>query len=266
MTSPSPDFVRASVRDAYAAVAQSGASCCAPSCCAPASAPVPSTDSLAMGYSPAELAAVPEGANLGLGCGNPVALASLRPGEDVLDLGSGPGFDCLLASRAVGTAGSVVGVDMTPAMLDRARETARSAGATNVRFLLGTIEALPVPDQSVDVILSNCVINLSPEKDAVLREAFRALRPGGRLAIKDVLATAPIPDDLQADFAALAGCVAGAATVAEIEQGLRSAGFEGIHVVVDEASREMVDAWLPGRGAGAVVASASITALRPERR
>jgi len=270
----SPDAVRSTVRDAYGDVARTGSSCCAPTCCDPVSAEAKpmlqqaaarsEEIAQALGYSAEQLASVPDSANLGLGCGNPLLIASLQPGDDVLDLGSGPGFDCLLAAGQVGPTGSVIGVDMTPDMLDRARETAAKAGATNVAFRLGAIEALPVGDATVDVIMSNCVINLSPEKDSVFREAFRVLRPGGRLAIKDILATAPIPADLKSDFEALTGCIAGAATVTEIEAALQSAGFASIQVSVHESSRAMIDQWMPGRGAGAVVASASITAIRPE--
>jgi len=263
-----PHAVRDAVRDAYGKVAETSSSCCAPSCCSPAAdsseLPDATTISKGLGYSEQDLASVPADANLGLGCGNPHAIASLRPGEDVLDLGSGPGLDCLLAAKQVGAEGSVIGVDMTPAMLERARSNAAQVGAENVSFRLGTIEHLPVADGSVDVILSNCVINLSPEKEDVFAEAFRVLRPGGRLAIRDIVATAPIPAELQADFEALTGCVAGAAPVDRIEAILADLGFIDIQVSIDPGSRAMVDEWMPGRGAGDVVASASIQAVRPE--
>ncbi|MCO4771279.1 MAG: arsenite methyltransferase [Deltaproteobacteria bacterium] len=272
MSTPSPETVRSTVRDTYAAVAKTSTSCCAPACCTPAAETNSLMDapanaealSLGLGYSATELAMVPDDANLGLGCGNPHAFASLSPGETVLDLGSGPGLDCLIAAKAVGPEGSVIGVDMTPAMLDRARATAADSGASNVDFRLGTIEHLPVADSTVDVILSNCVINLSPEKEAVFSEALRVLKPGGRLAIKDIVATAPIPEELKSDFEALTGCVAGAAPVDEITQILRNLGFAEIEVDVDPSSRDMIDSWMPGRGAGDVVASASIRAVRPE--
>jgi len=216
-----------------------------------------------MGYSDAEVAQVPEGANLGLGCGNPQAIAALQPGETVLDLGAGAGFDCFLAARQVGESGAVIGVDMTPEMVDRAREHAAKAGARNVEFRLGEIERLPVADASVDVILSNCVINLSSDKRAVYGEAFRVLRPGGRLAISDVVARAELPDPLKSDLALHTGCVAGAATIAETERILADAGFEAIRIRPREESRELIRDWSPGRALEDYVVSATIEATKP---
>ncbi|HNH50144.1 MAG TPA: arsenite methyltransferase, partial [Myxococcota bacterium] len=199
MTKNSPLVIRETVREVYGNIAREGGSCCAPSCCSP----VVPADSGLIGYSAEEQAAVPEGANLGLGCGNPQAIAALRPGERVLDLGSGAGFDAFLAANAVGPTGSVIGVDMTPDMLNRARENAKKSGITNVEFRLGEIEHLPLPDASVDVVISNCVVNLSPDKPAVYAEAFRVLRPGGLVAIADVLARSPLSPEHQADLALL---------------------------------------------------------------
>ncbi|NUP07457.1 MAG: arsenite methyltransferase [Polyangiaceae bacterium] len=258
MDEKTKDDVRNRVRDQYGAVARGAATGCSPSCCAPGP-----QGSRALGYSADDLAAVPEGANLGLGCGNPQAIAALKPGETVVDLGAGGGFDCLLAAKQVGPAGRVIGVDMTADMVSKARENAGKVGATNVEFRLGEIEHLPLSDRSVDVILSNCVVNLSPDKAAVYREALRVLRPGGRLAISDVVQTASLPAGLEKDLSALTGCVSGAATVAEHEQLLRAAGFEDIRIVVSEASRAFIRDWAPGSGAERYVASATIEAVKP---
>ncbi|MFZ5477672.1 MAG: arsenite methyltransferase [Myxococcota bacterium] len=256
-----PDTVRETVRQRYGEIARAAEpqSCCGPSCCSPAVA----SDASLIGYSADEAAAAPEGANLGLGCGNPQAIAALSPGERVLDLGSGAGFDCFLAARAVGPTGSVIGVDMTPDMLARARENAKKAGLPNVEFRLGEIEHLPLPDESVDVVISNCVVNLSPDKPAVYREAFRVLRPGGRVAIADVVARAPLSAEHQADLALLVGCIAGAATIAEVEAWLRDAGFVDVAIREKEGSRELVESWAPGHPAAASVLSATVEARKP---
>ncbi len=196
----SAEEIRTSVRDRYGAVAnKQGSECgCASSCSTPA-----------LGYTAEELSAAPEGANLGLGCGNPQAIAALKPGETVLDLGSGGGFDCFLAARAVGESGKVIGVDMTHEMVALARANAAKASLGNVEFRLGEIEHLPVADASVDVIISNCVINLSPDKPQVFREAFRVLKSGGRLAVSDMVASGRLPDELRGDLASYSACVAG---------------------------------------------------------
>jgi ubiquinone/menaquinone biosynthesis C-methylase UbiE len=200
---------------------------------------------------------------MGLGCGNPQAIAALAPGETVLDLGAGGGFDCFLAARQVGPSGRVIGVDMTPDMVTKARSNAAKLGATNVDFRLGEIERLPVADRTVDVILSNCVINLSPDKGAVFREAFRVLKPGGRLAISDVVALKPIPEALSKDVAAIAGCVAAAVSVETLRDLLRAAGFQGLRINIKEESREFISGWLPEAQVEDFVASATIEATKP---
>lgn len=255
--SQSHDETRSNVRDHYAKVAGDPSIGCAPGCC---SAP---SSSLALGYSEEDLAAVPEGANLGLGCGNPQAIAALKPGETVLDLGSGAGFDCFLAARQVGVDGRVIGVDMTAEMVAKARTNARAVEARNVEFRLGEIEHLPVADGTVDAILSNCVINLSPDKPQVFREAFRVLAPGGRLAISDVVALAEMPGAMKEEVAVLTGCVAGAATIAALEAMLTDAGFTQVRVTPKAESRAIVASWFPGRGFEDLVASATIEAVKP---
>ncbi len=250
------------VRARYGEIARTSSSCCAPSCCAPSATPS-RPDAALIGYSAAEQAAVPDGADLGLGCGNPQAIAALSPGEIVLDLGSGAGFDSFLAAQAVGPTGQVIGVDMTPDMLARARQNAARGGFVNVTFREGQIEALPVDDQSVDVIISNCVVNLSPDKPAVYREAFRVLKPGGRVAIADVLARAPLTEQERADMALYVGCVAGAATVDEVRGWLLEAGFTDVEIREKSGSQALIDAWAPGESAAAKVVSASVQARRP---
>jgi arsenite methyltransferase len=255
------DTIRTAVRKTYGDIAtgHTGSGCCGSgaSCCGP------SPTSHDLGYSDEERASAPAGADLGLGCGNPQAIAALKPGERVLDLGSGAGFDALLAARQVGPGGHVIGVDMTPEMIARARANARTIALSNVEFRLGEIEQLPVADASVDVIISNCVINLSPDKPAVFREAFRVLAPGGRVAISDIVATAPLPGDIAQDLDAYTGCIAGAALISDTERMLRSAGFENVRVTVKDESRAMVRDWAPASRAYEYVASAHIEAIKP---
>lgn len=255
MSTTTADDTRTLVRDHYAKVSR-GDTGCAPGCCAP----MPADQSRRLGYSAEDLATTPEGADMGLGCGNPNAIASLRPGETVLDLGAGGGFDCFLAARAVGPTGKVIGVDMTPDMVTLARANARKVNATNVDFRLGEIEHLPVADGTVDVILSNCVINLSPEKQAVFDEAFRVLRIGGRLAISDVVAIAPIPDELTNEAGAICGCIGGAAPIEDIKSMLTRAGFKSISVTIAPNSAAIVESWMAG--VSRYVASATIVARR----
>lgn len=256
--------IRDSVRQNYGKVAASGASgcgCSAPSCCG---GEVNAADlALGLGYSTEDIAAVPEGANMGLGCGNPGAIASLKPGETVLDLGSGGGFDCFLAGRAVGDSGQIIGVDMTPEMVSKARRNAEQLGTKNVAFRLGEMENLPVADGTVDVVISNCVINLSPEKERVFKEMVRVLKPGGRVAISDVVATAEMPDAIRNDPLMLAGCIAGAVSVSSLEAMMRQAGFENIRIQPKAESRAFIRDWMPGSRAEEYVASAVIEAVKP---
>jgi len=226
-TIPEGADVRSVVRERYGAAAKGEASSCG--CCdGPAD---PEAVLAAIGYSADQAAAIPEGANLGLGCGNPVAHAALKPGEVVLDLGSGAGIDCFLAAREVGPTGRAIGVDMTPAMLERARATQAKAGITNAEFRLGEIEHLPVADASVDAIISNCVVNLSPDKPQVFREALRVLRPGGRLVVSDLVLTRPLPPEVRKNVALYVGCVAGALHEAEYLGLMREAGFASVEVI-----------------------------------
>jgi len=255
--------VREMVRARYGGIA-AGALGDEPAACCGTSTPVRADEkSHAMGYSADELAAVPVGANLGLGCGNPQAIAAMRPGETVIDLGSGAGFDCLLAARQVGPEGHVIGVDMTHEMLKKARDNAARVGAANVEFRLGEIEHLPVADNAADVILSNCVINLVPDKAQVFREAFRVLKPGGRLAISDVVNIRELTAELASDRALVCGCVAGAAPADSVRGWLQAAGFRDVRIDVKPDSRDMIASWAPGRGIEEYVASAIIEARKP---
>jgi arsenite methyltransferase len=259
------ELVRARYGNIAAAAGVSG--CCEPaasSCCGPSTS-LPEK-ARQMGYTEAELAAVPEGANLGLGCGNPQAIAAMQPGETVVDLGSGAGIDCFLAARQVGDAGRVIGVDMTHEMLAKARENAAKIGAANVEFRLGELEHLPVADNAADVVISNCVINLVPDKEQVFREAFRVLKPGGRLAVSDIVGTRPLPAALAAEPALVCGCVAGAVPAERIEAWLGDAGFVDIRVLAKPESRELIKTWSPGRGIEDYVVSAIIEARKPVAR
>ena len=220
------------VRNRYAKVAKTNGSCCASpiSCCSATSKEV----SNMIGYSEDEMTAVPEGANLGLGCGNPTALASLKEGETVLDLGAGAGFDCFLAANKVGKKGKVIGVDMTPEMIDKARANARKGKYTNVEFRLGEIENLPAADNSVDVIISNCVINLSPNKKRVFEEAFRVLSPKGRLMVSDIVLLRELPKSIRENVEAYAGCISGAEIKDKYLELIRKAGFREVRVIEEK--------------------------------
>jgi arsenite methyltransferase len=227
--------VRKVVREGYTQVARSGSSCCAPQspCCGAANAAADISKKI--GYTDEDIQSVPEGANLGLGCGNPVALASLKEGDIVLDLGSGAGFDCFLAANRVGKTGKVIGIDMTPKMIEKARENARRGGYENVEFRLGEIENLPVADNHVDLVISNCVINLSPDKDRVFQEAFRVLKLGGRLMVSDIVLVSELPGSIKNSAAAYIGCLAGAIMLDEYLEAIKAAGFKQIRII-DEAS------------------------------
>lgn len=258
------DVIRQAVLENYSEVAKRGGAGCVPEatgCCGGGAGTV--SMSKQIGYSEEELASVPSGADMGLGCGNPQAIAALKLGETVLDLGSGGGFDCFLAARQVGETGRVIGVDMTPEMVRKARANATKANVANVEFRLGEIEHLPVADRSVDAIISNCVINLSPDKASVFQEAFRVLKPGGRLAVADIVATAALPEDARKDLALISGCVGGAAPMDEIETFLREAGFRDIRIQPKDSSREFIREWAPGNRAENYVVSASIEAVKP---
>ncbi|KTG29448.1 arsenite methyltransferase [Haloferax profundi] len=263
-----PDEQRRAVRRRYARIARESSGCCdetdeSSSCCGSTeTTPDDDLNSL-LGYSEDESNAVAEGANLGLGCGNPTAIASLRHGETVLDLGSGAGFDCFLAAQEVGDDGHVIGVDMTPEMVEKARENVDKNDATNVEFRLGEIEHLPVADETVDVIISNCVVNLSPSKQQVFHESYRVLRPGGRLAISDVVLTAELPTAVHDDVESVASCVAGASPIAELERMLSKAGFEQARIESKEESEQFISEWDDERDVSEYVVSATIEAVKP---
>ena len=262
------DQHRSQVRDAYAQVAEANnaGSCCGEvsSCCGTGDdAAINTLISTRLGYSEQELAQVPDGADMGLGCGNPQAIAALQAGEVVVDLGAGGGFDCFLAAAQVGDQGRVIGIDMTPAMLSKARTNAEKGQFSNVEFRLGEIEHLPLADSCADVIISNCVINLSPDKPQVFREAFRVLKPGGRLAISDVVATVELPEEMRSDAALIAGCMGNASLIEDLEAMISEAGFSAVRIAPKGDSREFIRDWAPGRGVEDYVVSATIEAVKP---
>ena len=259
----SEEDIRDFIRKNYAEVAQKGheGDCCSGGCCS--GAPVNIIQiSKEIGYTEEDILSVPFEANMGLGCGNPTALASLKEGERVLDLGSGGGLDCFLARRQVGETGYVIGVDMTPEMVELARKNAKDSGVTNVEFRLGEIEHLPVADSSVDVIISNCVINLSQNKKQVFKEIFRVLKPGGRISISDVVAIKQIPQNIKQDLGLIAGCIGGAEYVEEIRSMLQDAGFRNIRLEPKANSREIVKSWVLGKNIEDLVASYNIEAIK----
>ena len=266
MSKESIDHQRRIVRDRYAQAATSPGCGCGTKtdsgCCGSGVDDIEQMNRI-MGYSAEELDSIVEGSNLGLGCGNPTAIGELKAGDVVLDLGSGGGFDCFLAAKKVGDNGRVIGVDMTPEMLGKARENAAKMDAANVEFRLGEIEHLPVADNTVDAIISNCVINLSPEKHLVFQDACRVLKPGGRLFVSDVVATAEMPESLREQAAMVTGCIAGAEHVDRIRCLLAEAGFHNITIELKTYSRELIESWFPQSGAENYVASADIVAEKP---
>lgn len=251
---------RTAVRERYARIATESASCCGDT---GSNSDAATDQSHKLGYSDDDLAAVSSAANLGLGCGNPTAIASLEEGNTVLDLGSGAGFDCFLAAREVGPSGRVIGVDMTPEMIEKARENIEPNEATNVEFRLGEIEHLPVADGAVDVIISNCVVNLSPDKPQVFREAYRVLRPGGRLAISDVVLTAEPPTEWQADPASIAACIGGASSIPTLTAMLTEVGFTDVSIEPNADSEEFIRHWDAERDLSDYIISATIKGEKP---
>jgi len=262
------DDVRQNVRESYAKVAEASneGACCGEvaSCCGVSDDDAINTlISTRLGYSEDDLNIVPDGADMGLGCGNPRAIASLQAGETVVDLGSGGGFDAFLSAREVGETGQVIGVDMTPTMISKARKNAEKGEFKHVQFRLGEIEHLPIADHTADIIISNCVINLSPNKQQVFNDAFRVLKAGGRLAISDVVATTEMPEEMKNDPILHAGCMAGAELIGTIEDMLKASGFTCIRITPKDASREFIRDWAPGSGVEDYVLSAYIEAVKP---
>jgi len=262
------DDIRQNVRDSYTQVAEANnnGDCCGveASCCGVSSdEQINTVISTRLGYTESDLKNVPEGADMGLGCGNPRAIAGIKPGETVLDLGSGGGFDCFLAAQELEETGHVIGVDMTPAMISKARANAEKGKYTNVEFRLGEIEHLPIADNTVDVIISNCVINLSPNKAQVFSDAFRVLKPGGRLAISDVVASCELPDEVRNDLALYSGCMGGAVQIEELAAMMEQAGFTNISITPKDESKEFIKDWAPGKGVEEYVISAHIEASKP---
>ncbi|WFA08376.1 arsenite methyltransferase [Tissierella sp. Yu-01] len=258
------DRIRKHVRRNYGNIASKGSveGCCSGGCSCNGELTDIRQTSVKIGYAEEDLVNVPAGSNMGLGCGNPIAIANLKEGEIVLDLGCGGGFDCFLANKKVGETGLVIGVDMTFDMISLARKNAEEDGYTNVEFRLGEIEHLPVADESIDVIISNCVINLSPEKEKVFQDAYRVLKPGGRLSISDVVATAELPEDIKMDLSLMTGCIAGAEYVEDIRKIMEEAGFNNIKLTPKDNGKEIVKSWVPDRNVEDYVTSYIIEASK----
>lgn len=255
---------RAYIRKNYSnvAIGAEGGGCCGGGCSCSGSPTDIKNASINIGYTENDISNVPIESNMGLGCGNPVAIASLKEGEKVLDLGSGGGFDCFLASKQVGEAGHVIGVDMTPDMIKLARNNAEKNKYTNVEFRLGEIEHLPVSDESIDVIISNCVINLSLDKQQVFKDAYRVLKTGGRLSISDVVATAKLPQNIKNNLSLVASCIGGAEYIEELKTILKNAGFKDIKLTPKDNSKEIIKSWAPDKNAEDFVASYIIEAVK----
>ncbi len=269
MKQKTADDIRVHVRSSYTIVAEASdnEACCGveSSCCGVSDdTQINTLISTRLGYSREELSSVPGGADMGLGCGNPKAIAGLIQGEVVVDLGSGGGFDAFLAAGEVGDEGRVIGVDMTPAMISKARSNAEKGRYSNVEFRLGEIEFLPLADETADVIISNCVVNLSPDKSQVFRDAFRVLKPGGRLAISDVVAGTELPDEIRNDTTLYSACIAGASPVDKLEAMMQEAGFTAIEIAPKDESKAFIKDWAPGRNIGDYVVSANIMAVKPK--
>jgi len=263
------DQIRQQIRESYSKVAEAsndGGGCGVESSCCGVSSDVDINTivSTRMGYSEEDVNSTPEGADMGLGCGTPKSIANIQKHETVLDLGSGGGFDCFLAAADLAGTGKVLGVDMTPAMLSKARLNIEKTEFTNVEFRLGEIEHLPVANETVDVIISNCVINLSPNKPQVFSDAFRVLKDGGRLAISDVVASAPLPEEIKNDKDLLSGCMAGASTIEELMQMMSDSGFKEITITPKDESRSFIKDWAPDTNIEEFVLSAYIQAVKPE--
>ena len=261
------DDIRNNVRESYSKVAEASnnneSSGIESSCCGVSEdIDINTLNSLRLGYTNDDLENVPDGADMGLGCGNPRAIAAISIGETVVDLGSGGGFDAFLASREVGERGKVIGIDMTPSMISKARNNADKANFENVEFRLGEIEFLPVADNTVDVIISNCVINLSPNKAQVFSDAYRILKVGGRLAISDVVASCEMPEEMKNDPELYAGCMAGASLIHELEGFMQDAGFKEIKITPKDESKDFIKDWAPGKNVTDYVLSAHIEAVK----
>jgi SAM-dependent methyltransferase len=268
MSEKQADDIRNSVRSSYAEVANASndGDCCGveSSCCGVSDdKKINTLISTRLGYSEEDLINVPDGADMGLGCGNPKAIAALQQGEIVVDLGSGGGFDAFLAAQEIGDTGRVIGIDMTPDMLSKARNNAEKGNYTNVEFRLGEIEHLPVADSTVDVIISNCVINLSPNKKQLFKDAFRVLKSGGRLAISDIVASTELPDEIKNDMHLHSACVSGASLISELEAFMNDAGFEKVSIQPKDESKDFIKDWAPGSHVEDYVLSATIEAVKP---